>query len=232
MSNSSEIASYFDRHAPRYEELIETLAFQLNDAYRYLAEYVTQAHSSKDRLRVLELGIGTGILTKHLLEMSQAGVTGIDASAQMLKRAAQNLHEHEQRIALICGEFPGAIPDAEYDCVVSAISLSFYSIDYTALFRKVHRVLASGGLFVYAVNVAQNASSVDEVLANILRNKMKLTEEQIYWLKGIRGTMKLYQVPVDWHLAQLRQGGFTDIDCIYLRHKLGVFSGAKPRVAV
>ena len=61
---------------------------------------------------------------------------------------------------------------------------------------------------------------------------MVITDEQLGWLKQIGDGMQLYQVPIDWHRTTLSQGGFTDVDCIYLRHKLSIFSGLKPRVGV
>ena len=233
MSINTEIAEYFDRHAERYDELVSTVDFQLNDAYQYLADYVLHSTRDRDTRRILELGTGTGKLTKFLLESGEnVVVTGVDSSAQMLEQAAANLREHEDRLSLVRGEFPDSIPDAEYDCVVSAIALSFYPIDYVALFRKVHRLLRKGGLFVYAANVAQNVSSVDDILTKMLTEKITINKEQLQWLKSIRGETDIYQVPGEWHPAQLRQGGFMDVDCIYLRYKLGIFSGAKPKVAL
>jgi ubiquinone/menaquinone biosynthesis C-methylase UbiE len=233
MLEALETEQYFDRHAGRYDELIGTVSFQLDDAYDYLAHYITGAWEGKNPVRILELGIGTGLLTRHLLEINNAAVvTGIDGSSGMLERARQNLQAHTDRLSLIHGQFPDAIPDAEYECVVSAIALSFYNVDFAALFRKIHRVLKPGGLFVYAVNVAQNSCSVDRILSAMLRKRIDITDEQLRWLKSIQQNVKLYQVPADWHRAALEQGGFTDVDCIYLRHKLGIFSGAKALVAV
>ena len=172
MLEALETEQYFDRHSARYDELIGTVSFQVDDAYDYLARYVAGAWADKNPLRILELGVGTGLLTGHMLRTSGAAVvTGIDGSSGMLDRARQNLQPFADRLSLIHGHFPDAIPDAEYECVISAIALSFYNIDYAALFRKVHCVLKPGGLFVYAVNVAQNASSIDRILSGILRNE-------------------------------------------------------------
>ena len=68
--------------------------------------------------------------------------------------------------------------------------------------------------------------------SGMLRKRIDITEEQLHWLKSIQQNVKLYHVPADWHRAALEQGGFTDVDCIYLRHKLGIFSGAKALVAI
>lgn len=233
MNETLEIEQYFDRHAPRYDELVSTIGFQLNDAYEYLAQFIDMSYPDADRVRILELGIGTGQLTEQLLRnCSGAVITGVDASSQMLEVASRNLKTHQDRVSLIHGEFPQVIPEAEYDCVVSAIALSFYTIDFAALYHTIHNVLRPGGLFVYAVNVAHNSSPVDSVLARMLRQRLEISAEQLNWMKSIRGNVKLFQVPVDWHRAALLNAGFCDIDCIYLRHKLGIFSGVKPRIAI
>jgi len=233
MSIGPEVRQYFAKHAGRYDELVGSLAFQLTDAYSYLACYLARQLSQERRPRVLELGIGTGALTRHLLMACEAlCVTGIDASPEMLRQARHNLHGYEERLSLVCGEFPDAIPEAEYDCVVSGMALSFYGIDHAALFRRVHRALISGGCFAYAANVTQNASSVENVIAKMLGDRVSLSREQWEFLRQIRGKLRIFEPPIDWHTAQLRQTGFLDVDCIYLRYKLGIFAGIRPRVAL
>lgn len=74
MLETLETAQYFDRHAARYDELIGTVSFQVDDAYNYLARYVAGAWADKNPLRILELGIGTGLLTGHLLRTHSAAV--------------------------------------------------------------------------------------------------------------------------------------------------------------
>jgi tRNA (cmo5U34)-methyltransferase len=233
MMDSLEIEQYFDRHADRYDELVSTIGFQLDDAYEYLAQYIDLNFPGTDRVRILELGTGTGQLTEQLLRnSSRVVITGVDASSQMLECASRNLKAYGDRVSLIHGEFPEVIPESEFECAVSAIAFSFYTIDFAALYRKIHKVLRPGGLFVYAVNVAQNSSSVDSVLSRMLRERLEISAEQLNWMKSIRGNVQLFQVPVDWHRTAMLHGGFSDVDCIYLRHKLGVFSGIKPRIAL
>lgn len=66
---------------------------------------------------VLEIGCGTG---RILLPIAQAGIaiTGLDASANMLKRAQERISQEEpqlaERIRLIEGYFPAAIPQERF----------------------------------------------------------------------------------------------------------------------
>ena len=77
--------------------------------------------------------------------------------------------------------------------------------------------------------LAQKAIDREKVLIKEIQDRTPLVET---YIQDTRPDVKLYQVPVDWHRAALQQGGFSDVDCIYLRHKLGIFSGAKALVAV
>jgi len=107
MLEALETAQYFDRHAARYDELIGTVSFQVDDAYDYLARYITGAWEGKNPVRILELGIGTGLLTRHLLQTNSAAiVTGIDGSSGMLERARQNLQAHTDA----CRSFTASSP--------------------------------------------------------------------------------------------------------------------------
>jgi SAM-dependent methyltransferase len=231
------ITDYFDRHAPRYDEIIGNLAFQLDDGYHYFAKYIRAATSHiEGDVRVLELGIGTGKLTEHILGgHARSTVVGIDTSPRMLEKAGTNLAAYRDRITLLCGDFSDDLSfDQKFDVVISAIALTFYTINHAALYRTVNHLLKKDGLFVYAANVAQNASVVESAVGGMLVGNLAIAKEQAQWLRDIKGSAEtdIFLAPWRWHLAELRNAGFYNVDCIYLRYKLGLFSGQKPGSAV
>jgi tRNA (cmo5U34)-methyltransferase len=230
------ITEYFDRHALRYDEIIGNLAFQLDDGYQYFAEYIRTATSHIEDLRVLELGIGTGKLTEHILRgHARSTVVGIDTSPRMLEKATTNLAGYRDRVTLLCGDFSdNRLFDQKFDVVISAIALTFYTINHAALYRTVNHLLKKDGLFVYAANVAQNVSIVESAVGRMLVGHLGISKEQAQWLKDIKGSADtdIFLAPWRWHLAELRNAGFYNVDCIYLRYKLGLFSGQKPGSAV
>jgi tRNA (cmo5U34)-methyltransferase len=68
--------------------------------------------------RVLELGIGTGETTRHLLERyPDAEVTGLDASADMVFRA------RELGIEIRLARMEDPLPDGPWDLVISVLSV-------------------------------------------------------------------------------------------------------------
>ncbi len=103
---------------PRYEELQEVAI----DAIPFAPE------------RVLELGIGTGETTRHLLARHPgARVTGLDSSPEMVFRARE-LGVEEVRLARM--EDP--LPDGPWDLVVSVLSIHHLTDDGKRdLFRRV-----------------------------------------------------------------------------------------------
>ncbi|MGH2953705.1 MAG: class I SAM-dependent methyltransferase [Solirubrobacterales bacterium] len=102
---------------PRYEELQEATI-----------EAIPFAPS-----RVLELGVGTGETTRHLLaRYPHAEVTGLDSSAEMVFRA----REHGIEVRLARMEDP--LPDGPWDLVLSVLSVHHLDVDGKRdLFRRV-----------------------------------------------------------------------------------------------
>jgi hypothetical protein len=63
----------------------------------------------------------------------------------------------------------------------------------------------------------------------MLAAKVSLEREQADWLRSIKGP-DIYMAPVGWHIGELAQAGFFDIDCIYLRYKVAILAARKPGV--
>lgn len=115
---------------PRYEELQEATM----DAIPFAPE------------RVLELGVGTGETTRHLLARHPgARVTGLDSSPEMIFRARE-LGIEQVRLARM--EDP--LPDGPWDLVISVLSVHHLDDDGKRdLFRRVRehsRALVIGDL--------------------------------------------------------------------------------------
>ncbi len=98
--------------------------------------------------RVLELGVGTGTLTKLLLsEFPHAEVEGIDVSPRMIVRARARLRRFGDRVTLRSGRLEQPW-DGEYDAIVSALAIHHLKDPAKwSLFRRAYRSLAPGGYF-------------------------------------------------------------------------------------
>ena len=91
---------------------------------------------------VLDLGCGTGIVTKHLAEYYRK-VTGIDPTQEMLNMAKPSLPEKVELIKGTAESLP--FPDSSLNLVVSA--QAFHWFDYDKAGAEIMRVLKSDGKF-------------------------------------------------------------------------------------
>jgi tRNA (cmo5U34)-methyltransferase len=114
--------------------------------YERLQDEVGRATDGIAARRVLELGTGTGITTRRVLERHPgAHLTGVDSSAEMLAHADlpdADLHLQDLRDPL---------PDGPFDLVFSALAVHHLDAAGKAdLFARVAAALAPGGRFVLA----------------------------------------------------------------------------------
>jgi trans-aconitate 2-methyltransferase len=92
--------------------------------------------------RVVDLGCGTGELTRVLHERTGAAATfGVDSSAAMLARAAAN---EADGLQFALGDIEDFEPDAPLDVVFSNAALHWVD-DHPALFARLAAMLAPGG---------------------------------------------------------------------------------------
>lgn len=126
--------------------------------------------------RWLDLGCGSGPLTRGIWEATGgtvAGITGLDCAAAN-DRAYVELRKTlspppGDRIRFICHDFSGGLdlfPDASFDHAVSGLSITYaesYSeaegrwttAAYDRILGEARRVIRPGGRFVFSVNVPE-----------------------------------------------------------------------------
>ncbi|MGV1009403.1 MAG: class I SAM-dependent methyltransferase [Dermatophilaceae bacterium] len=182
------LAVAFDRAAHSYDAMVglspgyhEQLGAAGRAAAAALAVSVPQdvasSHVSPHAVVALDLGCGSGASTRALLDAltaSTAGpvcVTGVDASAGMLRQAAGKpwppgvTFVHEDALA-----FLQAQPDAAADVVLAAYLLRNVP-DRDAVLTHVRRVLRPGGVLVvhdYSVAGSRRAQVVWAVVCHLV----------------------------------------------------------------
>lgn len=145
--------------------------------------------------RLLEVAAGTGRVTRHLPEVLPEGakVIATDINPAMVAFGRERLAAHPNiewdtvdAVALPYG-------DDAFDCIVSQFGIMFYS-DRIQAYREAHRVLQSGGVFLF------NAwDHIDRNPAARLTNEVL---EQFF----PENTPAFYKIPFSCHDAnQIRQ---------------------------
>lgn len=150
--------------------------------------------------RVLDLGCGYGWHCKFAQEQGAARVLGLDLSRRMIETARRR--NAGARIEYrVCGLEEYEYPEGAWDCVVSNLALHYVE-DIEAVFQKVHRTLASGGVFLFNIEHPVFTAGVGQD-----------------WVYGSDGRPKYWPVD-DYFASGARRTRFLGCDVVKQHHTL------------
>ena len=105
----SDVIEFFDRYAPSWDsEMIK------ND---HIINTILDHAEITEKMHVLDVACGTGVMFPYYLERGVSSVTGIDISSEMVKIAARKF-AGESRIQVICGDVEEIKLNQKFDAVV------------------------------------------------------------------------------------------------------------------
>ena len=136
--------SLFDGLPARYDLLAEVLSFGQNGRWR---KTMVDAVTSPPPGRVLDVATGTAGVALMLAERTGAAITGVDLTANMLRRGRDRVERRgaSGRIRLIVGraeQLP--FPDGTFDALTFTYLMRYVS-DPAATIRELARVVRPGG---------------------------------------------------------------------------------------
>lgn len=141
--------------------------------------------------RVLDVGCGSGWATRLLAEKAKRGrVVGIDISDEMVRiarRTSSGLRNVEFQVAS-AESLPFA--DAQFTQAFSMESLYYYR-DILRALKEIHRVLATGGLFVTCVDLYQENGPSH------------------HWIKKLQ--VPVHLLSIDQYHSLFQQAGFVSV---------------------
>lgn len=114
-------------------------------ANRTIDALLDRAELGEGRIRILDVGCGTGILEEKLLETGRPyTIVGVDASSNMVKRARAKVGGHPNVSIRHAAASDLPFDAGSFDAVVSA-SVLHYLKEPVAGLREMRRVLRPGG---------------------------------------------------------------------------------------
>ena len=155
---------------------VERLQTTLWEAYAHVYDGLLDLFTYRDMLdlvareadcagrRVLDVGAGTGNVTRALLASGAAHVTSVDASANMLARARRKLAPDVAagRVDVVHADAVRAmsqLPDGSMDRI-TAVNFLYVLEDRAPFFEQAARVLAPGGWLVAAHTTRPGAGPI------------------------------------------------------------------------
>jgi tRNA (cmo5U34)-methyltransferase len=225
------VGTTFGTAAWDYDRSRRQLVPGFDEFYGALLESVPFAEERE--IKVLDLGAGTGLLSAMVAgKFPRARVTLVDLSVEMLRVARRRIAGGPGRFEFRTMDYarkPLPRRDGGYDLVVSALSIHHLTHgDKKELFGKVRRLLAVGGYFV---NADQIAGDTPEEEARFRDWWLGRVCEAGISEKDLGAALLRMRADKNATLADqllwLREAGFGEVDCRYKDHRFAVYSGKK-----
>jgi ubiquinone/menaquinone biosynthesis C-methylase UbiE len=129
----------------------EFLSLHLADRKRIVLNLVLEYAKGK-KLKLLDMGCGTGILTRALLEQSHS-VASLDCSEQMLKKLEESLKgsNYETFLGTTIGNVADTFFSAESFDAIICVGVFQYQLNDDDLLREIGRILKKDGFCVFTL---------------------------------------------------------------------------------
>jgi ubiquinone/menaquinone biosynthesis C-methylase UbiE len=115
-SNVRDQIRHYERYARRFDHSVWSLGNRDNRNHLVKVRAIARALDAANAGGILEVGTGTGLHARWLLENTPASYTGVDASEPMLALAAERLGSFDGRFALgIADAHRLPFPDGAFD---------------------------------------------------------------------------------------------------------------------
>lgn len=223
-----QLSALFDAAAGSYDEARRRLVPCFDDFYRTAVQVAAPALAAVPAPRVLDLGAGTGLLSL-LISAAVPGVhvTLVDAAAGMLAVADEQLAARGVPHSTQVADLREPLPAGPYHAVVSALAIHHLDDpDKADLFRRIRGVLAAGGVFVNAEQVAGPTPALDRQYDEVWAASAVALGASAQELTAARERMAFDRpAPVQAQCDWLREAGFSDVDCYYKSWRFAVFGG-------
>lgn len=217
-----EISGAYDsiarRGMPRYEEMLETVAACLPDGPSDL----------------LELGCGTGALTRLLAERySDATLRAVDAAPEMIERAQARLVAAGVATAGMIADtsFEVArfealsLPERSYDLIAANMSLHHVE-DKQPFYTRLRLALRPGGLLVFGDELKGAHAYIEErhrdAWLEFARLPGHLSEDEVAEIVRHSEEIDHYET-LPRQMELLRAAGFDPVDCVWRYLNYAVF---------
>ncbi|MFZ6027752.1 MAG: class I SAM-dependent methyltransferase [Chloroflexota bacterium] len=238
----------------RWDRMQERYLVARDERFAVMAQLVRATRG--DAPQILDLGCGTGSVMAALLEaIPGSRAVGVDMDPTLLRLAEMRLNTYGERAQALWADLrqPGwesRLQPKRFGVLVSATALHWLSTEQlSALYTQVAGLLEPGGIFLNADHVASDHPQVQQswernrAQALATNAAMEGEDWDSFWSAylaelGPEAAAERQRVlgewhgveagqPLAWHLDQLRQAGFSSVDCFWRADCDAIYGGVK-----
>lgn len=225
--NNEQIVSRFNNAAAKYDEQRKLFIPCYDDYYGVVQSFLK--YNNIKAKSVLDLGAGTGLLTKFVMEiLPHSSYTLIDLSAKMLEIAKSRFSDYHD-VNYEIKDYVSNFPNGKFDLIVSALSIHHMEENIKQnLYSRIYDSLNDNS---YLINLDQfNADSEDvnnfytEYWYDFIQKSGINDIDVKSWLQR-RELDK--ENTITKSIQMIKSVGFDNVECIYQYMKFGVIVGRK-----
>lgn len=221
----------FNNSADYYDDWVRKALSCFDDVFSISTEIIPFSKESK--IRVLDLGAGTGLFSKFILEKyPNAEFVLYDVADKMLEIAKNRLIDNISQFEFVVDDYKNLKTRniGSFDLVIS--SLSIHHLEHfkkKKLFEDSFEVLKENGIFLNIDQIKGESEYIQKLYWDKWLEKTRKnggTEEQIKASIQRREDYDKDSSLFD-QIKWLKEAGFSYVDCIYKNYFVGVFFGMK-----
>lgn len=224
-----KVKDHFEKEAHEFDKLIIKL---IPHYHQMLDALVTSIpFKKKEEIKVIDLGCGTGTVSKKVKENHpSSSIHCVDIAENMIDIARHRLSKYSD-ITYENADLSNYSFTNSYDVILSSLTLHHLVTDNDKInfYTKVYGALNSNGVFFNADNVIGSNETIQE-------NYM------LHWKKFMKKTVPAEEIEQKWilrykdedhpaklidQLSWLKNIGFVDVDVIWKYYNFAVYGGFK-----
>lgn len=222
-----DIGAQFNLIAKEYDAKREIFIPCFQDFYQGATDFIISNYGEPNS--VLDLGAGTGLLTKFWYQrLQKTRFTLIDVARDMLEVARLRFGGND-RVQYLVGDYTQGLPDSDFDVVISALSIHHLEDqEKKDLFENIYDRLPKGGMLVNYDQFSAEEATINEWYDKTWISKLRqsnLTERDIELWKQRRLLDK--ECSVEAEVDMLKNSRFDIVKCVYSNQKFAVIVAIK-----
>lgn len=222
-----DIGAQFNLIAKEYDAKRKIFIPCFQDFYEGATDFILSNY--REAKNVLDLGAGTGLLTKFWYQQLQnARFTLVDVAKDMLD-VARLRFGGDDRMRYVVGDYTQGLPNGDFDVVISALSIHHLDDqEKKTLFEDIYKRLPKGGMLVNYDQFSAGDATLNEWYDKTWISKLRqsnLTERDIELWKQRRLLDK--ECSVEAEVDMLKNSRFDIVKCVYSNQKFAVIVAIK-----
>ena len=223
----NKIQEQFNSVARKYDSQRRGFIPSFDDFYK---SSVSLLKCYKDNFKtIVDLGAGTGLLTKELYELyPNAHYVLIDIAKDMLKIAEERFNGLDN-FEFMISDYIEDIPVKDCDLISSALSIHHLEhSEKEVLYKNIYKKLDKNGCFINLDQFSGSSKAIND-LYNVwwhdYIDRSSISPEEK--ARGVERRKLDKENTIEETVALLKNSGFKDVECIYHFMKFGVVVAIK-----